>query len=35
MLESELQTALMGSPNQLAAVMAGMNKQPPVFSDPS
>jgi enoyl-CoA hydratase/carnithine racemase len=35
LLESELQTALLGSPNQLAAVMAGMNKQPPVFSDPA
>jgi len=35
LLESELQTALIGSPNQLAAVMAGMNKQPPVFSDPA
>jgi len=34
-LESELQTTLMGSPNQLAAVMAGMNKETPVFSDPT
>jgi enoyl-CoA hydratase/carnithine racemase len=34
LLESELQTALLGSPNQIAAVVAGMNKQPAVFSDP-
>jgi enoyl-CoA hydratase/carnithine racemase len=35
MLESELQTALLGSPNQIAAVTAGMNKESPVFSDPA
>jgi enoyl-CoA hydratase/carnithine racemase len=33
-LESELQGALIGSPNQLAAVMAGMAKQPGEFADP-
>jgi enoyl-CoA hydratase/carnithine racemase len=33
-LEAELQLELIGSPNQLAAVMAGMNKQPPEFVDP-
>jgi enoyl-CoA hydratase/carnithine racemase len=32
-LEAELQLQLIGSPNQLAAVMAGMNKQPPEFVD--
>jgi enoyl-CoA hydratase/carnithine racemase len=34
LLESELQTELLGSPNQIAAVVAGMNKQPAVFEDP-
>lgn len=34
MLESELQTALLGSPNQLAAVTAGVTKEPAVFADP-
>jgi len=34
MLESELQTALIGSPNQLAAVTAGVTKEPAVFVDP-
>lgn len=34
LLESELQTALIGSPNQIAAVMAGMSGEPPVFVDP-
>ncbi len=33
-LESELQTALLGSPNQLAAVMAGAMREVPVFVDP-
>ncbi len=35
LLESELQTELLGSPNQIAAVVAGMNKQPAEFADPS
>jgi enoyl-CoA hydratase/carnithine racemase len=34
-LESELQTALIGSPNQLAAVVAGMSGEKPVFVDPA
>jgi enoyl-CoA hydratase/carnithine racemase len=34
-LESELQMALIGSPNQMAAVMAGVTKEPPTFEDPS
>jgi enoyl-CoA hydratase/carnithine racemase len=34
LLESELQTALIGSPNQLAAVTAGLAKQPAEFADP-
>jgi enoyl-CoA hydratase/carnithine racemase len=34
-LEAELQTALIGSPNQLAAVTAGLAKQPPAFTDPA
>ena len=33
-LESELQTGLIGSPNQIAAVVAGMSGEPPVFVDP-
>jgi enoyl-CoA hydratase/carnithine racemase len=33
-LEAELQHGLIGSPNQLAAVAAGMTKQPPQFTDP-
>jgi enoyl-CoA hydratase/carnithine racemase len=33
-LEASLQLQLIGSPNQLAAVTAGMTKQPPVFTDP-
>jgi enoyl-CoA hydratase/carnithine racemase len=33
-LEAQLQLALLGSPNQLAAVTAGMTKQPPQFVDP-
>ena len=34
LLETELQLALIGSPNQLAAVTAGMTKQPGAFADP-
>jgi len=34
-LESELQTRLIGSPNQIAAVVAGMSGEPPVFVDPA
>ena len=34
-LEAELQLGLIGSPNQLAAVAAGMLKQPAQFTDPS
>jgi enoyl-CoA hydratase/carnithine racemase len=34
-LESELQTALIGSPNQIAAVMAGLSGEKPVFADPA
>jgi len=33
-LEAELQQGLIGSPNQIAAVMAGMSKQPAEFTDP-
>ena len=33
-LEAELQSALIGSPNQLAAVAAGLTKQPAQFTDP-
>jgi hypothetical protein len=33
-LEAELQLGLIGSPNQLAAVVAGMKREPPVFEDP-
>lgn len=33
-LEAELQQGLLGSPNQIAAVMAGMSKQPAEFTDP-
>lgn len=33
-LEEQLQRKLMGSPNQLAAVMAGVSKQPAEFTDP-
>ena len=35
MLESELQTGLIGKPNQIAAVMAGMSGEKPVFVDPA
>ncbi len=34
LLESELQTALLGSPNQVAAVTAGVTKEPAVYADP-
>ncbi len=34
-LEAELQTALIGTPNQMAAVVAGMTKEPPRFTDPA
>jgi enoyl-CoA hydratase/carnithine racemase len=33
-LESELQTGLIGEPNQIAAVVAGMSGEQPVFVDP-
>ncbi|RDH79551.1 crotonase/enoyl-CoA hydratase family protein [Mycolicibacterium moriokaense] len=33
-LESQLQAGLIGSPNQVAAVMAGMSGEKPVFADP-
>jgi enoyl-CoA hydratase/carnithine racemase len=34
-LEAELQASLIGSPNQLAAVTAGMTRQPAEFTDPA
>ncbi len=34
-LESEIQRSLIGSPNQLAAVAAGLAKQPAEFTDPA
>src|SRR3954447_25834982 len=34
-LETELQVGLIGSPNQLAAVQAGMARQPAEFTDPA
>lgn len=34
-LETALQRALMGSPNQIAAVMAGLNGEPAQFEDPA
>ena len=34
LLETELQRGLIGSPNQIAAVQAGMTKQPAEFTDP-
>ncbi|GFG50108.1 enoyl-CoA hydratase [Mycolicibacterium agri] len=34
-LESDLQRGLIGKPNQLAAVTAGMSGEPPVFVDPA
>jgi enoyl-CoA hydratase/carnithine racemase len=33
-LEADLQLGLLGTPNQLAAVTAGMAKQPAEFTDP-
>ena len=33
-LETELQFGLIGSPNQMAAVMAGVSKEPAEFTDP-
>jgi enoyl-CoA hydratase/carnithine racemase len=33
-LESQLQTGLIGKPNQIAAVVAGMSGEQPVFADP-
>jgi enoyl-CoA hydratase/carnithine racemase len=33
-LEAEIQSSLIGSPNQLAAVTAGLQKQPAEFTDP-
>ena len=33
--ESDLQIGLIGKPNQLAAVVAGMSGEPPVFVDPA
>ena len=33
--ESELQTSLIGKPNQIAAVVAGMSREPPIFVDPA
>jgi enoyl-CoA hydratase/carnithine racemase len=33
--ESELQADLIGKPNQIAAVMAGMSGERPVFADPA
>ncbi len=35
LLETELQVGLIGSPNQIAAVTAGMTKQPGEFVDPA
>ncbi len=34
-LEEQIQRTLMGSPNQMAAVMAGVAKQPAEFTDPA
>jgi hypothetical protein len=34
-LESQLQSGLIGKPNQIAAVVAGMSGEPPVFVDPA
>jgi len=33
-LESELQTGIIGKPNQIAAVVAGISGEKPVFADP-
>jgi enoyl-CoA hydratase/carnithine racemase len=35
LLESELQTGLIGKPNQIAAVLAGMSGERPTFVDPA
>jgi enoyl-CoA hydratase/carnithine racemase len=35
LLETELQVALIGSPNQMEAVMSGLKKEDPNFTDPS
>lgn len=35
LLETELQVELLGSPNQLAAVMAGAKNEPAVYEDPA
>ncbi|CAB4938391.1 unannotated protein [freshwater metagenome] len=35
LLETELQTPLLGSPNQIAAVVAGMSGEPGKFTDPA
>jgi hypothetical protein len=35
LLEEKLQRGLLGSPNQMEAVMANMEKRPPVFRDPT
>jgi enoyl-CoA hydratase/carnithine racemase len=34
-LETELQSGLIGKPNQIAAVVAGMSGERPVFADPA
>jgi len=34
-LEEEIQRTVIGKPNQLEAVMAGLQKRPPVFRDPA
>ena len=34
-LEADIQLGLLGTPNQLAAVTAGMTKQPAEFADPN
>jgi hypothetical protein len=34
LLETELQRGLIGSPNQIEAVRAGMTKEPADFADP-
>ena len=33
-LEAEIQRRLIGSPNQIAAVTAGITKEPAAFEDP-
>ena len=34
-LETDLQRTLIGSPNQMAAVTAGMTREPGAFTDPA